>query len=318
VESEFDIRSYEPGDEIHILELFRQSFGRDLAQARWNWKYKDNPAGPGLIDLAWHGDVLVAHHAVTPVGLRVHGTQWTTGLGVGVMTHPHHRQRGLFHKLLRRTQARMAELGMPMVWVFPNPFSHRLAVRDLGLVDIHEVPTLRMPLHSGSSLSLPPAHIAELQDFDDRFDQLWQRVRDDYPIIARRDREHLQWRYVRNPSQRYRILAYVNGDDLMGYAVCKRHQEEMQVIDILTVQDVEVGTQLILRAAQIAREGSASALSLWLNVSHPLHRMLEKLGFCNGEPVTYFAGRVLRPELREAEVYDYRKWYLTMGDSDVF
>jgi hypothetical protein len=69
---------------------------------------------------------------------------------------------------------------------------------------------------------------------------------------------------------------------------------------------------------QIARQASLSAVSLWLNVSHPLHWRLEKVGFRNSEPITYFVGRVLQPALSEAIVLDYRNWYLTMGDSDVY
>jgi hypothetical protein len=316
--SEFDIRSYVPGDEMHILKLFRQSFGRDLAKSRWSWRYEDNPAGSGLIGLAWHGDVLVAHHAVSRVSLYLDGHKWTVGLGGGAMTHPQYRGHGLYLELARWTWARMAELGMPMALVFPNPFSHRLVIRDLSFVDVHEVPTLRLPMRSRPLLPVPSAPIVELQDFDDRFDQLWRLARDQYRIITRREREHLQWRYIRSPTEQYRILAYMDSKDLLGYAVLKRHQEELQVIDLLTVQDVEVGTQLILGVAQLALEESASALSLWLNMSHPLHWALEKLGFRNGEPITYFTARILRPELSEDVVYDYRNWYLTMGDSDVF
>jgi GNAT superfamily N-acetyltransferase len=316
--SEFDIRSYVPGDEIHILKLFRQSFGRDLSKERWSWRYEDNPAGAGLIGLAWHGDVLVAHHSISRVMLCIDGHEWTVGLGRRAMTHPQYRGRGLYVELARRTWARMAELGMPMALAFPNSFTHRLVVRDMGFVDVHEVPTLRLPMHSGSFLPAPSAHIVELQDFDDRFDQLWRLARGEYRIITRRNREHLVWRYVRNPTGQYRILAYMGSKDLLGYAVFKRYQEELQVIDILTVQDVGVGIQLILRIAQLALEESASALSLWLNMSHPLHWALEKLGFRNGEPIAYFTARILRPELVEDAVYDYRNWYLTMGDSDVF
>jgi hypothetical protein len=316
--SEFDIRPYVPGDEMHILKLFRQSFGRDLTKAHWSWRHEDNPAGAGLISLAWHGDFLVAHHSISRVTLCSDGHEWTVGLGGRAMTHPQYREHGLYLELARWTWARMAELGMPMALAFPNSFTHRLVVRDMDFADVHEVPTLRLPMRSGSLLSAPSAHIVELQEFDDRFDQLWRLARDEYRIITRRDREHLVWRYVRNPTEQYRILACMSSKDLLGYAVFKRYQEELQVIDILTVPGVEVGIQLILRIAQLALEESASALSLWLNMSHPLHWALEKLGFRNGEPIAYFTARILRPQLSEDVVYDYRNWYLTMGDSDVF
>jgi hypothetical protein len=316
--SEFEFRPYQPGDERHIFGLFRECFRRDLSERRWRWRYVDNPLGHGVICLAWHEDLLVAHHAVSCVGLRVEGQEWVVGLGGGAMTHPGYRGHGLFHEAAQWTWTRMAELGMPLAVAFANAFSHRLIVRDLHFVDVYEVPTFRLPLTGASSLSAPSGSIVELQECDDRFDRLWSRVKDNYVVITRRDHERLQWRYVRNPAAQYRILGCLEGEELLGYAVLKRHQGELHVVDLLTVQDVEVGIQLISQAAQVALESSASALSLWLNVTHPLHWALEKLGFRNSEPVTYFTAQVLRPELREAEVYDYRNWYLTMGDSDVF
>jgi GNAT superfamily N-acetyltransferase len=316
--TELEIRPYRPGDEQQVMELFQLSFGRQLDQARWRWRYLDNPAGRAIIDLAWHGESLVAHHAVSPVALHACGSDWRAGLGVAVMTHPKHRGRGIFSELLPRTYARMVNDGMPMVWVFANEFSHRLVVRDLGFMDIHEVPTLRLRLDQAEGPTSPPAGIIEVEGFDDRFDRLWDLVKGDSVVIARRDREHLSWRYPHNPTQQYRILACLEEEELRGYAVLKRYKGELQVIDLLTVQRPDVALALVSRAVHIARQASLSAVSLWLNVSHPLHWMLEKAGFRNGEPITYFAGRVLRAELPETVVCDYRNWYLTMGDSDVY
>jgi hypothetical protein len=215
----------------------------------------------------------------------------------------------------------MAESGMVMVWGFPNIFSHRGLIRDVAWVDIQEVPTLRLPLVPRFRLAGGVDNITELTAFDERFDALWAEVLDAYPVIARRDRAQLQWRYVENPGSRYRILACMERERVSGYVILKRFYTEMQVVDILVTRDdqgVEVGVQLLARATEIALENSALALSLWLNVTHPLHHALEKLGFRNGEPVTYFGGRALLPDAPTAELYDFRLWHLTMGDSDVF
>jgi predicted N-acetyltransferase YhbS len=312
-----EMRPYRPGDQAQILELFRQSYGRDLREDLWAWRFRDGPAAPGIICLCWDGDLLAAHYAVTPIALRIGGQDWVAALSGTTMTHPDYRGQRLFPKLAQITYDQMAQSGMAMVWGFPNLFSHRGLIRDLGWVDIYEVPTFRLPLTPG--LALPaPSQIVELERFDDRFDRLWERVKDDYPITAKRDQAHLQWRYVRSPGGAYRILACVDAGTVLGYAVLKRFYTELQVVDILTVGEPDVGIELISRAAQIALQNSALALSLWLNVTHPLHHALERLGFRNGEPVTYFGGLALQPDLPAAGLYDFRNWYLTMGDSDVF
>jgi len=313
-----ETRHYEPGDEHYILKLFRQSYGRELDERFWAWRFRHSPAGEGVIYLSWDGDVLTAHYAVTPVVMHINGQSWLTGLSGTTMTHPDYRGRGLFPDLAQRTYAYMAESGMGLVWGFPNALSHRGFVRTLKWIDIYEIPMLRLPLQGRFALPTPSENVTEIEEFDIRFDRLWNQVKDNYPIIARRDRQHLQWRYVENPAERYRILAHVGDESLLGYAVFKRYQDELQIVDLLTVQDVNVGLGLVSRVAHIALEESAASVSLWLNVTHPLHHALEKRGFGNGEPVTYFGGLALQPDLPAAELYDFRNWYLTMGDSDVF
>ncbi len=314
---ELDIRPYQDGDEAQIRELFQLSFGCPLSEARWRWRYQGNPAGPALIDLAWQGRVLLAHRAQSLFALCVEGQEWVAGLGGGIMTRPEYRGRGLYAALTHRQLQRLARVGASLAIGLPNSYSHRIIVRDLGYVDIHEVPTFRLRL--GAERGVPAAmRVVELSQFDARFDRLWQLVKDDHLVIARRDRAHLQWRYVQNPAVQYRILACEDGEELLGYAVCKRFGDEVHVVDLLSVRDEEIGLHLISRALEIARRGGASALSLWLNASHPLHWELEKRGFRNEEPITYFTGLVLRRDLRAHIVYDYRSWYLTMGDSDVY
>ena len=81
------------------------------------------------------------------------------------------------------------------------------------------------------------------------------------------------------------------------------------MVDLLTQSDLEIGRQLLLEVARIAVSESVGAISLWLNVTHPLHRTLERMGFENGAPITYFAGLALRPDLVNKGVYDFRNWH---------
>ncbi len=137
-------RLYQPGEESQILTLFRHSYGREMSEAYWNWRFRDAPAGPAVIFLTWDGDILAAHYAVTSLVLRIEGQDWLTGLSGTTMTHPDYRGQGLFPKLGRSTYAHMAKAGMGLVWGFPNVQSHRGFIRDLNWADIYEVPTLRL------------------------------------------------------------------------------------------------------------------------------------------------------------------------------
>jgi len=316
---ELEVRPYQAGDESYILALFRESYGRGLDERAWAWRFRDNPAGPGVIDLAWDGEILAAHYAVSSVLMRIDRHEVCVGLSGTTMTHPDYRGRGLFPLLARTTYERMAGMDMALVWGFPNRLSHRGFVRDLNWVDLWEIPTFRLHLEGFDKAFSLASEIVELERFDIRFDHLWDQVRDDYRIIVKRDSTYLQWRYVENPVASYRILAYVSGQEVLGYAVLKWFRQEMHIVDILTVQDGGVvGEHLVYGAIEMARQSSASAVSLWINVTNPLHRVLERMGFQNEAPVTYFGACILRPDLVGGDALDYRNWYLTMGDSDVY
>lgn len=304
-----EMRPYCPGDEEKILELFQLSFGRELTEAAWAWRYRDNPAGKGIIELCWDGDSLAAHYSVAQSITRIGGHDCRTALSGTTMTHPDYRGCGLFPKLAQRVYCRARELGVVMVRGFPNRLSHRGFVRDLGWEDVYEVPTFRLP-----EQSLSGGNVVELAGLDSRFDRLWRRVRDRHAVSTKRDAAYLQWRYVQNPMK-YRILAHVIPGEVLGYAVVRRHQDELHVVDMLALND-QAGEQLIRHAAGVAREDGASSLSLWLGVTQSLHWRLERLGFRNEGPTTYFSALVLRDDL--LDVHDFSKWYLTMGDSDVY
>lgn len=311
-------RSFKLTDKKLILDLFTHSYGHSSSELAWSWRFIGNPSGSAIIQLAFEGSLLVAHYAITPVSLRNEGRNLATGLSGTTMTHSAYRGRGLFPILARNTYRRMKEMGMAMVWGFPNSMSHRGFIKDLNWVDLYEVPTFRLSLSNSRSLPSSGEAVVELDEFPQNVDDLWESVRNDYSILTVRDRQFLNWRYVQNPTGRYRIIAHLDGSDLLGYAVYKRYKNEFQVVDILTVNDTDIGVQLITHIIHRAIDESLDAVSMWLNVTHPLHRALERLGFSNGLPVTYFGGLVLQPELSNAGLYDFKRWYITMGDSDVF
>jgi len=314
------IRPYQEGDEKYILELFSLSFGgRQMSLPYWKWRFQDNPAGHGVIELCWDGDTLVAHYAVTNLTMSIHGQRCNVGLSGTTMTHPAYRGMSLFQMLARSTYNRMLKIKMPLVWGFPNLMSHRSFVRELNWVDIYEVPMFRLHLEPRlKDRNTSNEYIFEMSAADERFDTLWERISNDYDIITQRDRAYINWRYFMNPSEKYKLIVHVENDEIQGYAVFKRYGDELQVVDLMMGREpVDVGENLIKYVIVHALQENASSVSLWLNVTHPLHHALEKMGFRPEGPVTYLGGLVLYPTIDKL-FYDFRSWYFTMSDSDVF
>jgi len=312
------IKSYKQGDEYAILKLFEDTFGKQMSMDYWQWRFMGNPTRKAIIDMAWDNDVLASHYSVSPVILSVQGMEYTTGLSGTTMTHPDYRRRALFPTLAERTYARMASEGMAMVWGFPNnTFSHRRIVRDLEWEDIHLVPNFRKLLTEGRPFPEPTNNLIELANVDARFDLLWSQAKGKYRILAKRDMSYLNWRYERNPMHEYTLFGHVTDDLLLGYAICKHYLNDIDLVDILSMDDA-VGFDLVCGVAKWATARKAEAINMWLNFTTPLYRKLEGFGFYNGEPITYFGGRILQSKPDGSEIYNFKNWHLTMGDSDVY
>lgn len=316
-----NLKHYKNGDEKKIFELFRLCFtGSALSPAYWKWRFQDNPAGQGFIHLAWDENVLAAHYAVSCIKMKIEGVDCLTGLSGTTMTAPSYRGRNLFSLLGRSIYDRMKKDCMVMVWGFPNSMIHRSRIQDLSWHDIYEIPMLRLHLTNYRQIlqNTLSESVMELHEADSRLDDLWIRIQNDYNVMTRRDYAFINWRYFLNPIERYRFIAYVENEEIKGYAVFKRYQSELQVIDLLIAKsDMVVGEALINYIIAEAVKEKAASVSLWLNVTHPLHHILEKIGFKPEGPVTYLGGLNLSSSFDDS-IYDFHRWYFTMSDSDVF
>jgi len=312
------LRPYSAGDEQAIIRLASVVYpGLSLDLAGWNWRYKDNPAGQAIIELAQVDDEVVAHYAVSPVVVCADGSDKLTHLSLLTMTHPDWRGHRLFPQLAERAYRRAGLGGSEVIWGFPNRNSHRGFVNYLDWEDVYEIPMLRLALTGYNTFDLSP-NVTEVLGFDERVDELWQRVRSRCRYMVKRDATYLQWRYVQNPTEHYRILVYTGsaGGDVLGYVVFKRYRSECQVVDLLA-QNVHVGSLLIQSVTRLISDDATppDSLSLWLNVTDPLHHALEKSGFRNEGPVTYFGIRFFQGC---GWMLDFHDWHIAMGDSDVF
>jgi hypothetical protein len=210
----------------------------------------------------------------------------------------------------------MRRLGMSLVWGFPNASSHRGFIQDLDWRDIYEIPTMRV------SLSARPMHnagsaVSEIKNMDTGlFDRFWSTVSSQHPVLVKRDAQYLTWRFVANPSEKYRFLIHMENGMLRGYAVFKRYKDELQIVDLMA-QQPEISQQLAYGVAEVGRKESAATIGLWITVTSPVHRALEKIGFQNDGPVTYFGGLILK-DLDPALIYSPFSWNYSMGDSDVY
>lgn len=311
-----ELRPYRSGDEAAICDLFEMVFGRPLSSAFWRWRYCDHPGGGPYAELAWDGNLLVGHYAVSASPLAVDGAFRKAALSMTTMIHPDYRGQRLFENSAARLYARLVADGFVAVYGFPNANSHRGFISRLEWQNIYEIPTLSLTLAPGTVPRSVPGQVATAAEFDAAFDTHWDAVKTNYRVWAWRDAAHLRWRYSENPEERYTAAAWRENGMILGYVVTKiYHGSSLDIVELFACED-SVARGLVDWAIAEASSKGISSISMWSPVHSPIRITLESLGFTAGAPVTYFGARSF--EELPFDLSDYRNWNFAMCDSDVF
>jgi hypothetical protein len=170
--------------------------------------------------------------------------------------------------------------------------------------------------------------VTEAQQFDSRFDSLWNRVKEDYPIMACRKSEYLSWRY-NDPEKRYHTFCVTKTEsgEIVGYIVTgvftRSGITRAIIADLVSPRDAEewLPQTLIGSALRFLREQSVSAVECWMFPHTHLYPHLRRYGFEPRRAIPmdltfrYFGGD--DPVLSDSDFFsNVRNWYLTAGDTD--
>ena len=294
--------------------LFRASFGRTLQDGYLDWRYVENPPENLLFSVERAADQIVASYSAFPVELACDGETYLTAMSMTTMTHPEWRGRGLFPTLAAALYEQAEAWGITAVWGFPNANSHLAFNSKLGWHDIYEVPTMCLDVAEFDGSAAPGG---DAVTSDDQFALDYPDPPNDGLIRVRRSKEFLAWRYARNPVNAYRNYVIARDGKVSSYVVTKVFGDGVDMVDMQPSTPDEARV-LLSHVAATTRAQGLRTISCWAPTHHSIHGVLERMGFTNSAPVTYFGARELVESASPAGLRDYCRWYLQMGDSDVF
>lgn len=356
---QYSIEHIDPADvRADLLRLWWDNLPvtRESAEAKYQWTYFDAPHRPegvfvlkakqdgeearivGTSGVGWrsffvHGRELRAgllgdlavdrdHRTALPAIRLVREARQTTLDHFDVAYgYPNHAAEGVFlrcgyHKLgTMRRYAAVLRYAPYVRRVFDVPVLPRVAGAGLDV--------LRMGLRVPRMLQATRRyHLEWLDDVDERFDALWQRARDEYPIIGQRDARFLRWRFLCHPSERFQLVALAEnspGRPLRAYAVIHRQGRAAYLRDLFGCFDA-LGPllDLLLPALRVKRATSVSIDFLGAR------RMVDLLLSRNFEyrhsdrTIIVDAGTSLAREdaSQASQIKDVERWYLTDADED--
>jgi hypothetical protein len=341
-----------------VLGLERLEYpGSDVTtRAYFDWLYRRNPAGEGIVWYAATGDPdtpSAGHYAVVPLRVAVHREPVTASLALNTLTHPRYRRQRVFTTLAEHVFTACRAKDIAFTYAFPNPRSFPGFRGPLGFTALGRLPLLLAPLRGGEvpdgvrgrllglaargaySLSAvvrawgrgPRCSVRDEAPNSDAWDALWAGVCGKYPVMGIRDGRHVVWRYGACPTRRYRLYTARGPRGVLGF-VATRVDEVLGlragfVVDLLVLPGEMGGVAAasLLDAALAEFTEAHAAVAVALVPRHTEEYMwLRRAAFfaCPRafEPQPFDV--VLRCHAAAPAVpEDIGEWLLTMGDYDV-
>lgn len=297
-------RMYQPGDEEEILKLFQIVYGKSLAPEYWKWRFFDNPVARPMINLVFDGDTLVSHYAVSPVNLRMADDLCLGALSMTTMTHPDYTGQGYFKKLAQELyEYEVSKSDLALVYGFPNLNSHYAFHTRLGWSNIARIPMLKI---FWNGVDENPSGIIETDIFQKRHFEISYEISRQFCFKLERNAAYLNWRYVQNPSIKYRIFEDENSGE---YVVASLYQDIINIVELNCFCEKRMRT-LFDAAIFRMNDGYAGILNTWIPMNDRRHVLLERMGFVFDSPITWMGARFFG--------VSEGSFYYSMGDSDVF
>ena len=319
-------------------------------EGKYDHFYAGNPRGHAGCWVAREEatGAVVGAVAVFPRRLLVGGEAHMAGLGGDLGVDSRHRRKGLAMELRKRMIAYRREAPLSFLYGTPNDRSARITVkagyrivgRTLRMVKVlRSKEYIRRVVRWGSlayALGVPvdmalramsresghrldPKYTIEMpEEFDERFDALWQRVSHEFPMIGERTAEFLRWRFTACPHKQFSTMALVEKESgaILGYVVYRRHADELHISDVLAINLDGALHDLLAQFMLLARRLRVAKVSLFYFGTDKVRDKFRQFGFALREhhrPLIVFVDddSPLADLVRSEQ-----NWYLFEGDND--
>ena len=352
MKSGFIIKEYTDKYKEKVFNLRKAVYDETFNENEWNWKFKS-----GKILIAVNDeDEVISLRPTIQIRLKFKDKTIKSGMNVDVMTHPNYRRMGLFSTLVNESFKMLKELGVPIVYTFPNNFSFPGYEKRIKWTYVDSLPLLVKILkpknfvkkyikNSHMQKCLNPVaeaftsliftsktrtknrnlSINQINYFNGNFDLLWQELSDQFEIAVIRDSKYLNWRYMERPGYDYRVFSASEDGILKGYIVLR---EDIMldlklglIVDILA-SDYNTAYSLILHAYEVFKDGNMDIMGCLMFDTSIYFDVLKKAGFLRlpkkySPKEFFFVVKADDDIIASDVVYSSKNWFLTFGDIDI-
>lgn len=204
-----------------LIELGRTYYPSEhhvLTEEFLRWFYLRNPAGPATLVVAHEEDVWIGIIVLIPVMLQRAGQLQKACYAVNVLTHPKHRGKNLFVKLISHATSALSQRG---IWLLGHPNNASIAgwrrqkMQFRDPLQLHFA-KFRLPFSSLRETPIENAHQLQAISLD-----FWKAMSNRDDVHLQYTPEFIEWRYLRAPHRKYSVAAVEKRGHFFGLRVTR-------------------------------------------------------------------------------------------------
>jgi hypothetical protein len=334
------VRTYRPGDEHAIQDVYEAVHGRKRSLAEWRWRFQGPPAGHGLLHVLENEGEIVGHISHIAFPTWVDGQRLVAAQGGDTMTLPACRGRGGMRQLV---DACLSELTADLRLSFPSDMALPLFVRYGAGTFVGAMPSwvrrhsLNRPLPApaaplaratlaaarfAADHPRPRVAVEALDELGAEVDELAGASASFARCIRIRDSAYLRWRFLAQPDARWEIRAARAEDGrLTGISVLGLEADADErgrtgwINDLLAPDRPTLRALLVDGVARLVAQGAGSVRCHYLDPRPWARRVLVRSGFLLSGEVHPLIVRALSPAAGDAPE-QLGSWYLTRSDTE--
>lgn len=348
------IRQYKEGDENGIFELTKavypkERYNKEKWMQWWTWEFRNAPAGPAIILVAEQEDNIIGQLALIPLRMKIENQIVRAAIELDDMTHPDYRRQGIFFSLIREASIVAKEEDIRMIYASPTEMAYSvhlkcerfgvqgfkflfkpLTLRNILRNYISNRFQLKLAIILGSliinlffrtkkSVNVNELTINRISSFDDSIDGFWRRVSSGYEIIVMRNKEYLNWRYVKISNKNYVIYLAKEKDEVCGYIVLRAEKPGDlimgYIVDIIAPPNrMDVIDQLISAAIEYFEDEKADLIITKMIANKLYLKAFKRKGFIIKQRNSHLVMHTSSPEISVMHREAAKHCFIQLGD----
>jgi len=316
-----------------------------------HWQYNENPQGKSLIVLCVDDekeDRIIGQEPIIPSNLNLDNECVKAAISLNSVVHSQYRRRGIFSKMVNALPELALKEGIVVAYGVPNSNSHKAFLKE-GWKEITQLPLLVQILKPSKyfnnflNIFLKPIDffykiknekqfiIEEYKGNFSEFDDLTSKLPKRIPVSQKRNQSYLHWRYNNHPTRKYNTYIIRKESKIIGYMISRgtkfKGKQIGVILDFVTDGEKKNEAEFVALAKfvlfELQNKGVAITIATFPS-SLLEYKILCKVGFfkvpefMKPEPLPLIVNIFDKNNKDLKNVENYKNWFFSFGDYDVF